>query len=90
MHRLPPFTETAASAGPRLSAEPPLPSKLPLPGGRRLSCPEKEVEPVGSLWVTVKWPGSHQLLEVFCLQLFHSFTLQCECAFNIKQAKADL
>lgn len=45
---------------------------------------------MGSLWVTVKWPGSHQLLEVFCLQLFHSFTLQCECAFNIKQAKADL
>lgn len=38
----------------------------------------------------VKWPGTHQPLEVFCLKLFHSFTLLCECAFNIKQARTDV
>lgn len=39
---------------------------------------------------TVKWPGTHQPLEVFCLKLFHSFTVLRERARNIKQASADV
>lgn len=38
----------------------------------------------------LKWPGTHQPLEVFYLKLFHSFTLLWMCAFNIKQARADV
>lgn len=39
-----------------------------------------------NLWL--KWPGTHQPLEVFCLKLFHSFTVLRECALKLnKQAQ---
>lgn len=56
------------------------------PLGHCLPCPEKEVEPLGAS--AVKWPGTHQPLEVFCLKLFHSFTVLRERALKLnKQAQ---